>query len=93
MTARTLINGNQERLIARICNYSDKPYELKVDCYLACAEPVECVLGPGEKLSDEVRSSENHVLPMSVLPGVSSSPDLLPTTGRDPTTTLRAIAR
>ena len=90
MTARRLINGNQERLVTRICNYSDEPYELKADCYLARTQPVECVPGPGEKLSDEVCSSENDVLPMCVLPGVSSSLHLLPTTGQDPTTTLRA---
>jgi len=35
MTMRTLINGSQKRLVARVCNYSDEPYELKADYYLA----------------------------------------------------------
>jgi len=39
MTARTLIDGNRKRLVARVCNYSDEPYELKADSYLARAEP------------------------------------------------------
>jgi len=83
MTVRMLINVNQTRLVARVCNYSDKPYELKADCYLARAEPVEYVPGPGEKLSDCVSS-------VPVSSGTAKSPDLLPTTERDPTTALRA---
>jgi len=43
MTTRMLIKGNQERLVDRVCNYLDKPFELKADCYLARAEPVVCV--------------------------------------------------
>ena len=50
MTTRTLINVNQKQLVAIVCNYSDDPYELKADCYLARAEPVEYVPGPVEKL-------------------------------------------
>ena len=53
MTAWTLIHGKQKRLVARVCNYSDEPYELKADYYLTRIEPVECIPGPGEKLSDE----------------------------------------
>jgi len=26
MTARTLVDGRQERLVARVCNYSHKPF-------------------------------------------------------------------
>jgi len=81
MTARTLINGSQKRLVARVCNYSDEQYELKADCYLARARPVECVPGPGEKLSSNVCNDGNDMLPMSVLPAVSSPPDVSPTAG------------
>jgi len=35
MTVRTLIDGKQKRLVAQVCNYSDEPYELKADYYLA----------------------------------------------------------
>jgi len=40
MTARTLIRRNQKRLVARVCNYLDEPFELKANYYLAQAEPV-----------------------------------------------------
>jgi len=43
MTAWTLINVNQKRFVARVCNYSDEPYELKADYYLARVAPVEYV--------------------------------------------------
>jgi len=49
MTARMLVDGKQKRLVARVCNYSDEPYELKADYYVARAEPVEYIPGPGEK--------------------------------------------
>jgi len=54
MTVRTLIDGKQERLVAQVCNYSDEPYELKADYYLARAEPVEFIPGPGEEWSNEL---------------------------------------
>jgi len=40
MTAQTLIDRRQERLVDRICNYSDEPFELKANYCLARAEPV-----------------------------------------------------
>jgi len=90
MTVRTLINGNQERLVARVCNYSDEPYKLKGDYYLACAEPVECIPGPGEKLSGELRdSNSSNVLSMPMSTGATASTDLLLTAERDPATALR----
>jgi len=83
MTARTLINVNQKRLVARVCNYSDEPYELKANYCLAPAKPVGCVPGLDEKLSDSK-------LFMSMSSGTTRSMDLLPTAERDPTTALRA---
>ena len=88
MTMQTLINGNQKRLIARVCNYSDEPFELKADCYLACTEPMECVPGPDGKLSGNVCNDSNGMLSMSVLPGTTAPSDLSPTAGRDLTTIL-----
>ena len=82
MTARTLISENQERLIARVCNYSDEPYELKADYYLARAEPVEYIPGRGEKQSDGIKM-------LSMSTGVAVSTDLLQTAERDPVTNLR----
>jgi len=49
MTARTLVDGRQKRLVARVCNYSNEPFELKANYCLARAEPVECIPRPGEK--------------------------------------------
>jgi len=83
MTARTLINVNQKRLVARVCNYSVEPYELKANYCLAPAKPVGCVPGLDEKLSDSK-------LFMSMSSGTTRSMDLLPTAERDPTTALRA---
>ena len=40
MTARTLVDGRQKRLVARVCNYSNEPFELKANYHLARAEPV-----------------------------------------------------
>jgi len=75
MTARTLIDEKQERLDARVCNYSD--------------EPVEYIPGPGEKQSDGLCANGGiNMLSMSVLTGADVSTDLLPTAERDPITTL-----
>jgi len=71
-------------------DYSDEPYEVKANCHLVRAEPVECVPGPSEKLPSYVCNDGNDIV--SVLPGASSSPDLSPTVGQDPMTTFRATA-
>ena len=78
MTAWTLIDGKQERLVARVCNYSDEPYELKADNYLACAEPVEYIPGPREKQSDKL-CTNGGINVLSVSTGATASMDLLPT--------------
>jgi len=70
------------------CNYLNEPYELKADCYLARAEPVECIPGPDEKPSDELCSSK--MLSMSMSTGATVPTDLLPMAERDPATSLRA---
>jgi len=62
----------------------------KADRYLACAKPVECVPGPGERQSNDEGNSNNSVLSMSALSGATVSPDLSLTAGEGPTTTLRA---
>ena len=54
MTARTLVDRRQERLVAHVCNYSDKPFELKADYCLARAEPAEYIPRSGEGSSDEL---------------------------------------
>jgi len=89
MTAQTLIDGKRTRLVARVCNYSDEPYKLLADSFLARAEPVECLPGPGEKLPNELCiSSRTDTLSMST--GAKVSTDLLPTVERNPVATLRA---
>jgi len=89
MTARTVIDGKQKRLVAQVCNYSDEPYELKADYYLAHAEPVECLPGPGEKLPDEpCTTSGINMLSMSMSTGATASMDLLPMAERDLVATL-----
>jgi len=68
-----------------MCNYSNKPYELKADSFLAKAEPVEHVPETGgEQLDSNLASSDN--VDVSVLPDVSTSPNLQPTLEQDPTT-------
>ena len=89
MTARTQIDGKQERLVVQVCNYSGEPYELKADYYLAHAEPVECIRGPREKLSDELCTSSDINM-LSVSTGAITSMDLLPTVERDPVMILHA---
>jgi len=89
MTAWTLIDGKQKRLVARVCNYSDEPYELKADYYLARAEPMECIPGPREKFCEEpCTSSGINMLSMFMSTGAIVSTDLLPMAQRDPVTTL-----
>jgi len=89
MTARTLIDEKQKRLVASVCNYSDEPYELKADYNLARVEPVECIPGPGEKLSEELCTSSGISM-LSMSTGATASMDLLPMAERDPVMTLRA---
>jgi len=79
MTAQRLVYEKQQRLVVRVCNYSDEPYELRKDSFLTRAEPVECLPGPGEEL---YVSRKGNML--SVSTGVSGQTDLLPTAGRDP---------
>ena len=89
LTAHMLIDDKQKRLVARVCNYSDEPYELKVNSFLAHAEPVECLPGPGEKLPNKL-CTRNGINVLSMSTGAKVSTDLLPIAGRDLfTTTLR----
>ena len=90
MTARTLVDGRQKRLVARVCNYSNEPFELKANYCLARAEPVEYVPKPGEGLQDEWRVSRNDVSMLSVSAGTPGSTDSPPATGRSPTATPNA---
>jgi len=89
MTARTLVNAKQERLVARICNYSDEPFELKTGYCLARAEPVEFIPGPGEKWSDHLNTKDG-VNVLSVSTGATMSTDLPSATRQDPATTSSA---
>ena len=89
MTTRTVISEDQERLVARVCNYSDEPHELKADYYLARAEPVEYIPGPREKQSDEL-NTKSSINMLSMSKGDAVSMDLLPTVERDPVTILHA---
>jgi len=75
MTARTLVNAKQERLVARICNYSNKLFELKTGYYLARAEPGEFIPGPREKWSDHLNTKAG-VNVLSVSTGATVSTDL-----------------
>ena len=76
MTVRTLVDGKRHRLVARVCNYSDEPYELKRDSFLARAEPVECLPGPGEELPQESHiNRRNNMLSMAT--GASEKTELL----------------
>ena len=86
MTARTLIDGKQKRFVARVCNYSDEPYELKADYNLARAEPVECVPEPDGKPSSYALDCNANVN-VSALLRASSLSGLPP---EDPTNLLRA---
>jgi len=85
MTARMLVDPKQERLVARICNYSDEPYSLEAGSCLTRAEPVECLPGPGEEISNRACNGNCNyrIQPMSVLSGDSAPPGLSPITGRD----------
>jgi len=87
MTARTLVDGRQKRLVARVCNYSNEPFELKANYCLARAEPVEYVPKPGEEPQEEWRVGRNDVSMLSVSAGTPASTDLPSTTGRGPDST------
>jgi len=50
MTARTLVDGKQKRMVARVCNYSNEPFELRANYCLARAEPVEYIPKTGESV-------------------------------------------
>jgi len=86
MTARTLVDRQQERLVARLCNYSDKPFELKADYCLACAEPVEFIPKRDEESSGKL-CVDTFIKMLSVSAGASGRTDLPPTAERDPVTT------
>ena len=90
MTARTLVDGRQKRLVARVCNYSNEPFELKANCCLARAEPVEYVPGPGEKSWDEWRFARPDINVLSVSTGTSETTDSPSEAGRDPVSTQHA---
>jgi len=87
MTPRTLVDGRQERLVARVCNYSNEPFELKANYCLARAEPVECIPRPREESQDEWRVSRNDISMLSVSTGTSVLTDSPTTTGRNPDST------
>jgi len=90
MTARTLVDGKQKRLVARVCNYSDEPFELRANYCLARAEPVEYVPKPGEKSPEEWRVDRGDISMLSVSTGTSVSTDSPSVTRRDPATTSSA---
>jgi len=89
ITARTLVSDKQERLVARICNYLDEPFELKTGSFLTRAEPVEYLPGPGEKWSDNL-DTKGGVNVLSVSTGTTASMDLPPATRQNPITTSSA---
>jgi len=91
MSARTLVSGKQKRLVARVCNYSDKPFELKVHYCLARAEPVECIPKPGEKSLDEWHFDRGDISMLSVSTGTAKSTDSPPAKGQDPAMTLSTV--
>jgi len=84
MAARTLIDVKQERLVARICKYSDEPYALEAGSYLARAEPVDCLPGPGEEITNGIGNYNCHVSPVSVVTGATAAADQSLTAERDP---------
>jgi len=45
MAARTLLSDGHGEAVARVCNYSSRPYTFKVDSFLGLAEPVVHVTG------------------------------------------------
>jgi len=83
MTARMLVSGKRRRLVARVCNYSDEPYELKKDSFLAHAEPVECLPGSREELPKELCIGRRNNM-LSVSTGASEKTDLRPATEQNP---------
>ena len=84
MAARTLIDVKQERLVARICNYSDEPYALEAGSYLARAKPVDCLPGPGEEITNGIGDYNCRVSPVSVVTGATAAADQSLTAERDP---------
>jgi len=87
MTTRMLVDGRQKRLVARVCNYSNEPFELKANYCLARAEPVECIPRPEEKSRDEWHVNKTDIRMLSVSTGTSVSTDSPPVMGRDPVST------
>ena len=87
MTARTLVDGRQKRLVARVCNYSNEPFELKANYHLARAEPVEYVPKPGEELKDEWRVSRSDISMLTVSTGTPVSTDWPLAVEQDPGST------
>jgi len=84
MTARTLVDGKQERMVARMCNYSNEPFELRANYCLARAEPVEYIPRSGEKPRGEWCIDKGDVNVLSVSTGAVETTDSPPTAGRDP---------
>jgi len=84
MAARTLIDVRQERLVTRICNYSDEPYALEAGSYLARAEPVDCLPGSGEEITGRIGDYNCRVSPVSVVTGATAAVDQSLTAERDP---------
>jgi len=69
--------------VALVCNYSDEPYELKRDRFLARAEPVECLPRPGEELPKESYINRRNNM-LSTSTGASEKTDLRPATEQNP---------
>jgi len=90
MTARTLVDGKQERMVARVCNYSNEPFELRANYCLARAEPVEYISRSGEKPRSEWCIDKGDVNILSVSTGTVETTDSPPTAGRDPVATSSA---
>ena len=90
MTARTLVDGKQERMVARVCNYSNEPFELRANYCLARAEPVEYIPRSEEKPRGEWCVDKGDVNMLSVSTGTVGTTDSPPTAGRNPVATLSA---
>jgi len=62
VAAQTLLENYHTQAIARVLNYSDKPYTLVVDSFLAVAEPVSVAR---ETDQEPVRNDELEAGPTS----------------------------
>ena len=74
MTVRMLFSGRHDVAVARVCNYSTKPFTFRANCLLVMAEPVAVVPGAGKEVVDSCLADSNNVT-LSVQAGESVGPE------------------